>query len=312
MQQLYESVVTPEQIDHLGHMNVRYYGAHARAGATELLRSIGLEPSVDRIVAQRDSYVRHHQEQLVGAQLVVRGSFHVASDQRVAVYEELANASTGELAATFVQAFELVDRVTREALTIAEDVVQRASDLIEVIPEHGRPRTLSFEEDVTATAPTLDIARTLDLAVREVRSIEPHECDEDGFVDALSVPELIWGGVPRPGREFRPLEDLADGGQMGMAIMESRSSYVRPVRVGDQVQSFSAQLAVFNKAAVSRNWLIDVDRGDLVAVFSVVNIAFDTGARRAIVIPDDVRRRFESRLHPELGGLGLPRESKPH
>ena len=30
---LYKTEVTPDQIDHLGHMNVRYYGAHARTGA---------------------------------------------------------------------------------------------------------------------------------------------------------------------------------------------------------------------------------------------------------------------------------------
>ncbi len=35
-------------------------------------------------------------------------------------------------------------------------------------------------------------------------------------------------------------------------------------------------------------------------MFTVVNIAFDVGARRAIVIPDEVRARLGRRLHADL------------
>jgi len=282
-------------------MNVRFYGVHARAGAERLLASIGLEAGDTSTVVHRDSYVRHHQEQLVGAPLVVRGAFLSATSERIRVYEELSNADTGALAATFVLSFELADRRDRARLDLPPAVVGAALADLEALPEHGLPRSISVDEDPGATAPSLEVLHDLDLAVRLARPIDATTCDADGFADALNVPELIWGGEPVPGREFRPLEDLADGGQMGFAIMESRSSYLRPARVGDRVQSFGAQLAVHAKAMVGRHWLVDVDRGDAVAVFTVVNVAFDTSARRAIAIPDEVRRRMSTRLHPELG-----------
>lgn len=301
MRALYKTEVTPDQIDHLGHMNVRYYGVHARAGATELLGSIGLEPGEDTTILQRDSYVRHYREQLVGVPLEVRGAVLSASADRIQIYEELFNEETDELAATFVLSFELADRSTRGHLALPGDVVRAASDELEPLPERGRPRTISLDEDPATTAPGLDALEQLELAMRRARPIDPVACDDEGFADPLAVPELIWGGDPVPGREFRPLEELADGGQMGFAIMENRSSYVRPARAGDLVQSFGAQLAVLNKAMVTRHWLFDVDRRDLIAMFTVVNVAFDTTARRAIRIPDEIRRRWSSRLHPELG-----------
>jgi len=46
---------------------------------------------------------------------------------------------------------------------------------------------------------------------------------------------------------------------------------------------------------------VDVERDELIGVFTVVNIAFDVGARRAVVIPDDVRARMGRRLHADLG-----------
>ena len=55
---------------------------------------------------------------------------------------------------------------------------------------------------------------------------------------------------------------------------------------------------------LSRHWLFDVDRAELIAVFSVLNLAFDTTARRAIAIPDSVRSRIGRRLHRDLGGTG--------
>ena len=45
MKVLHQTVVTPDQIDHLGHMNVRFYGVAARHGARALLGALGAEPA---------------------------------------------------------------------------------------------------------------------------------------------------------------------------------------------------------------------------------------------------------------------------
>jgi acyl-CoA thioesterase FadM len=151
-----------------------------------------------------------------------------------------------------------------------------------------------------ASAPTLDLLEARDLAQRQIRAITPEECDEDGVVTMFPVAALVWGGEPMPGRAFQPLHQLADGGQMGFATMETRSTWARFPRIGDRVQSFGAEVERGPKTMLTRNWVYDVDRADLVAVFSVVNVAFDLTTRRAIAVPEDLRRRWDPRLHPDL------------
>lgn len=302
MDTVHRADVTPDQIDHLGHMNVRYYSAHARAGASALLDSFGLRSDGRDALVQCDTYVRHHREQFVGAPLEVRGGVLDASPDRIRLYEELVNSDTDDVAATFVLGFELADPSTRARVSFDTAVVESALAAIVEVPDHGRPRTISIDEDVSVGGPSLAVLRERDLAQRQVRTILDEECDEEGYVLPLAVAELVWGGDPLPGREFRPLEELPGGGQMGFATMETRATWARPVRVGSRLQSFGAELEMHAKTMYSRNWLVDVDLGDLVGVFSVVNVAFDTGARRAIEIPEQTRARLAARFHPDLRG----------
>jgi hypothetical protein len=68
----HESTVTPDQIDHLGHMNVRFYAVNAQAGTQALLATIPGWGDRPHIV--HDVYTRHHREQLLGTPLAVRSA----------------------------------------------------------------------------------------------------------------------------------------------------------------------------------------------------------------------------------------------
>ena len=43
----HRSTVTEDQIDHLGHMNVRFYGVNARQGTETLLSHLGAPSDLD-------------------------------------------------------------------------------------------------------------------------------------------------------------------------------------------------------------------------------------------------------------------------
>jgi acyl-CoA thioester hydrolase len=304
---LYQTEVTPDQIDHLGHMNVRFYGAHARAGAERLLARLGITSDQHQTVVGRDVYVRHHHEQLVGAPLEVHGGVLDGSTRRLRLYEELVNPASGQVAATFVLAFESADPTTRAPQALDETLVAAALAHTVVLPDHGRPRSIDLDDDPVAAAPTLAVLRDRGLAMRRPRVIDAREIpvDEHGFVSPVATGELVWGGEPLEEEAgFRPLEPLPGGGSMGFATMETRASWARVPRVGDRVQSFAAQLDLQAKTMLTRHWSMDVERDELIVVFTVVNLAFDLGARRAMVIPDDVRQRLETRFHPDLSAVG--------
>ena len=75
LRRTYEGSVPPEEIDHLGHMNVRFYATKARAASASLLADYGLSPDAcaERGVrmAIPDAFTLHLREQLEGARLVV-------------------------------------------------------------------------------------------------------------------------------------------------------------------------------------------------------------------------------------------------
>ena len=156
------STVTPDQIDHLGHMNVRYYAANARAATRSVLDGLGIgnAEAGDRAPTEIiDEYTRHHREQLVDSELEVRsGCLNVETDS-IRIYHELANATTGELAATFVH------RVRSDTPIDRVEIVE--------LPAHGAPRSLDIS--ASPALPSIETVRRLDLAIRAPRQIDTED-----------------------------------------------------------------------------------------------------------------------------------------
>lgn len=294
MDELHTSTVTPDLIDHLGHMNVRFYTALAAAGARELAARIRSGDGGDGRAWERDVYVRHHREQLAGARLAVRGGVVDASPDCVRVYEELANVDSGDVAATFVLGLTLLD-----GSRFSDADLERARVRAVEIPEYGRSRSISFDGE-PPPAPSLDELQARDLAVRQVRVLEAAECDGEGWYPPDMMMGLVWGGIPLSGRGFQPFHATADGRRIGWATMETRAVWSRLPRVGDRVQSFNAETAFGAKTITSHHWVYDLDRAELVCDFAVVNLAFDPDARRSVLIPDAVREAMQQRWHPDL------------
>lgn len=266
------SRVTEDQIDHLGHMNVRFYGVNAAAGTTALLDELALPPTTALI----DLHTRHHHEQMVGADLEVRSGL-VDIGRGLAIYHELVNAADGDLAATFVH---VLDHPPVEAPTVA-------------IPERGQPRTLDLRTDPVASAPTLTRVRELGLDMRAPRLV-----DED--TGASMGPGLLWGGPPPEEHDHDWIQSGPNGERMGWATMESRLAISRLPAKGTRIQSFAATTAIERKTTRSTMWAFDLAAEEVLVVFEVVNLAFNLDTRRSMLIPDDYRTAEEQRHHPEF------------
>ncbi len=215
------------------------------------------------------------------------------------IYHELVNEDTGDLAATFVH--RVVARTDEgRPVEVPDAVVQRAVAATIELPERGATRSLSLDADPTADPPGLDEVTGRDLAMRKVRTIGADECGPDGLYLVDNAPALLWAGESIDERDAVWLRDGPDGEKMGWASMETRMGVLRMPRVGDRIQSFGATVDLRDKTSHAMLWAFDVDRRDLLAVFEVVSLAFDTVARRAMTIPDEVRAEELDRFHPDL------------
>ena len=279
------STVTEDQIDHLGHMNVRYYAVNARAATTSLLAGLGwAEPGNADV---DDMYTRHHREQLLGAHLEVRSGVIAADSNSIRLYHELANAASGELAATFVYRVRTSSRAPLDHLDTVE------------VPAHGAPRSIDLDAELSA--PPLAQVQDLALAMRAPRTLGPDDMGGSSTVASDMVPMLIWGGAAADGEEFELIHTGPEGQPVGWATMETRIGIVRLPEIATRIQSFGATTALAEKTSHMAMWAYDLDRGDILVSFEVVSLLFDIGARRAIPIPDDLRAEHARTLHPSLG-----------
>jgi len=298
-----EATVLPEEIDHLGHMNVRYYLEKALRATDIVSAEHGLGgPAVAAmggVFELRDVFTRHYREQLVGAPLAVFGGVLAVRGDGLRLYHELRNTEQDELAATFVHEVQLRRRETREPLPLPEMVAKSAGEALVAWPEHGRSRSLDL--DRVPTGLTLETARQRQLAMRQPRVVTAEECDADGYFVAARYQDLVWGGEPISGRSaWMPLFDMEDGGQFGWATMESRGVLLDLPRIGARVQCFGAEVEIARKATCRHQWVFDLETGRLLCTSSIVNLAFDISARRSIEIPARLRETLESQYHPDL------------
>jgi acyl-CoA thioesterase FadM len=293
----HHSEVTEDQIDHLGHMNVRFYAVNAQAGTEAMLAWLpgwGARPYL-----VHDVYTRHHREQLLGTRLVVRSAVLGAGPDGLRLHHELAAQDTGVLAATFVHRVSPLDEGGQRA-PLPDRLAAAAEDLAVPPPPYAATRTISLDTDVMASAPSLDEVRARGLAMRRERRVTAEECDEQGRYRTEAAPMLVWGGEPVV-RDTGPwLDETPDGRLMGWASMETRIQLRRLPRVGDRVQAFGAGVAVHDKVTHRVHWTFDLDRGEVLAGFEIVNLAFDIRGRRPMSIPEAHRQRELAALQPDL------------
>lgn len=279
----HSSTVTEDQIDHLGHMNVRYYAVNAHAATRSMLVDLGWDRAAATDIF--DMYTRHRREQLLGTALQVSSGLLGADNDALTIYHELANAATGELAASFVY------RVRSNAPLDHLDTIE--------IPGHGAPRSIDLAGS-TAT-PDLRTLRELGLEMRAPREVDIDDTEGGRTVSQHLVPMLIWGGTPPDGSEHELVHTGPNGEKVGWATMETRVRINRLPELGTRIQSFGATTAMADKTTQMVMWCVDLDSGEPLVSFEVVSVLFDIGARRAMSIPDPMKTEHMANFHPELG-----------
>ncbi|MEM7408754.1 MAG: thioesterase family protein [Myxococcota bacterium] len=303
---LHESVVREDEIDDLGHMNVRHYATRALASTDRLLGELGVDAACFGSAGPLAHdlprmFTRYHREQHTGAALEVHGGLIRIDDACLRIYHELRNPAREELAATFCHDVEFRLPGEPEALVIPRAARKELERSLALRPEHGGPRSIDL--DAPPVAPSLEDALATGLAFRKPRRIDAADCDAEGRLPAEARPFYMWGGEPLEVRGKPlgpPVFDLPDGGKMGLASMEARSVMVRQPMAGMRIQSFVANVELARKTNLRRYWVFDLDTQELLLANEVVELALHLGKRRAIEFPPEIRADLEARLRPDL------------
>lgn len=310
MQRLHESTVQGDEIDSLGHMNVRYYMARMEQGNRVLIEQLGLSPQTRSatLLRRTDTYTRFRQEQFEGAPLHVYGGVLSVGEGGMQSYVEIRNPELDQVAATFIVTTALVDQATREPLPFRAAEQTDHSQWVEV-PDYATPRSLSLG------APTTDISLAqLQACIPEIEGggmmsgrreaeIETQDVDADGFlrqdVELMFLPftRLAQQDLATQGP---PVFIGEQGQRVGWAVMESRNMVFGQPRLGDVIAYFSADLRLEAKSRLSRRWAFNRDTGALLGMSDTVGLCVDLDARKAVEWPANLRADIEKHLQPQL------------
>lgn len=311
MIRLHEAPVGPDEIDSLGHMNMRYYGTRAAAAAQALFAQWGA--GADELARRGltlvalDSFNHYVKEQFDGATLFAQGGVCDVRADGLSLYLEIINAGNGERAATFILKPVVMERATRKIAPIPSEWLTRAEDAIVDVPPHGLPRSLDL------AAPRLDArfdviekrlgGRSMPFGPAEA-TIPAEECDEFGFLNLSCAQDIMFSAFMAMARaagrmQGPPIEAGPDGRRIGWAMLENRQYLVAVPKVGDRVRTLSAPMKVERKTQQMRRWTFNVETGALLSVIDGVSLALDLDARRAIEIPPAMRAELESQFLPE-------------
>jgi len=315
MQLLHESTVLPEQIDSLGHMNVRFYMARMETANQTLIKNLGLDTGASESGAGQsylrrvDTYTRFLREQFEGAPLHTLGDVLDVSENGVRSYVEIRNPDTDAVAATFIVTTQLTDSTTRQPLHFAQLPTKSTLSNTVVIPDYATPRSLSLGpvnnqitfSELDAVIPDVEGAGMM--SGRRQTTVENSDVDKAGWlrkdIEVMFLP--FTKIVQEDGAQHGPPVFTTKHGQrVGWAVMETRNLVYTQPKLNDELSYFNTDLVIHDKSRLSRRWAFNAASGELLGISDNVGLCIDLDERRAISWPAEIRALIEEHMQPQL------------
>jgi acyl-CoA thioester hydrolase len=289
------------ECDFRGHLSLHRYVAHATESLASLALALGVGPEHQRAQGMRfidlDHHVRFLREMRSGTPFVLFGGVVGITGDKLRLYQEMRNALTGVVAASFIVEAEIVDQPTRSPRKLPDQVHRLAAALKVEVPEHGAPKGVGL--DAPRPAPTMAEADKLGLYVTQQSVLLAGECDRDGFAMTPAYASRVYDASPHLTIHIRDVDQSESPDISGVAA-ECRFIHRRRAREGQVLTVMSGIRAVGSKTLTWVHWLFDAEAGDAVATAETVGVRFDSATRKAIEFNGEARRALEKRAIPGI------------
>ena len=311
---LHESTVQPEEIDALGHMNVRYYMTRVDQANRSMLAEMGIQEEPGKAIRRLDTYTRFHREQFAGATLHTLGGLIAVAgsdeSREVNGYFEIRNPDNNQVAASFILRSCLIDVSSQQVLDITANSANNdnTSEYIVLVPEHGMPRSLSLNDPARISLEELEAVVGDDptpgmMSGRRKNAVHADDCDTDGRLrEEMDLMFVLHR--PTIGNENElggpPVMRDSKGRRYSWAMIETRSVVWHRPMEGEIVLSIGADIANGEKWRQSRRWMFAEETGLLLGISDSVGLCIDLDARRSIPMPLDVIEAIERSSLPQF------------
>jgi acyl-CoA thioester hydrolase len=130
----YRGTVFPWHCDHMGHMNVMWYVGKFDEATWHLLAAIGITPSYIRDaqtgMAGVQQNITYKRELFAGAIVEIRSHIVSIAEKKIVFVHEMRDAERDEVCAVCELTAVHIDRNTRRASPIPQEVRTRADSLL--------------------------------------------------------------------------------------------------------------------------------------------------------------------------------------
>ncbi|MBI2355077.1 MAG: acyl-ACP thioesterase [Deltaproteobacteria bacterium] len=285
--------------DEMGHMNVRQYIGKADSATAHMANELGLGPRTlaqdGLLLCTQGHHVRFIREVHAGTGLCIRTLVVEVAETAIRLCHEIRGGGDDSLRATVTAICVLMDANRGSLVPFPEETRKRAERLLQPLPLHAAPRGLAMTP--SKHEPTLARATQLGMTEMFRGTVEPSQCDGNGYMLPSNVIASISDGIPN---FFLELPSDPNGLKFGGAALEYRLTYHRPCPVGSLVVIMSAMAGVAEKILHHVHWMLDAETGEAIASAHAVSVFFDLVERRAITMPETERRHYRSMVIPEL------------
>ncbi len=290
----------------MGHLNVRFYVAHAMEGLVGLAAGLGLQGAfaerANGTLIVQDHHIRFLREARTRAALHMMAGVLEIGECDARLLQLLIHTGSGELAASFQTVVTHVTAGDGRPFPWATTTRRLAEGLKIAVPASAAPRSLGLE-GVSGTA-SLEAANRHGLIRIGSGAVSPSDCDAFGRMRPEVFIGRVSDGIPGFGAALRAVPGDAAGAQrregVGGAVLEYRIAYQAWPRAGDRFEIRSGLAAVGDRTQRFVHWMLDSETGRPWATSEAVAIALDLEARKIIPIPVVERAHLESRITPGL------------
>lgn len=285
--------VRPWHIDEMGHMNVRFYLAHAAEAVVGLAGALGMPRAFTAGAAAtlqlRENHVRFLHEARVGAGLYIRSAVLEMGETDARILHVMFHAADGRPAAAITSRVEHVTAGEKRPFPWSQTARRLAEELTVPAPDYSLPRGL-------AGAPLLGpgsaaAADALGLGSPAAGAVTMADVDVFGQMRPEHVLERISQAIPHQlGRAHFPLAQYMPelAGHLGGATVELRTTYSRWPRAGERLVLRSGLSDATPKICRLTHWLLDPATGHAWADTEMLIVNFDLNTRAAVALAPEV------------------------
>ena len=137
MIETYRGTVYPNQLDHMGHMNVQWYTAKFDEGTWQLFSSVGITPSYirenNRGMAGLEQTTKYKAEVMAGDLLHIKSKILEVKDKTIRFIHIMYNSETEIEVATSELIVVHLDRVQRKACPLPKAINEKCMTLLDKV-----------------------------------------------------------------------------------------------------------------------------------------------------------------------------------